>query len=516
MNDLQATQKSIRNHIFLSFILENLVFGLSLYVGIYTLKWKLPYDFAFASGIALLFILVIGAVLSQFITQPLKALWDAIIHISPNSTEITKAPDIQKLEIGRALITNLVGQLYQISNVAQHEALTTGTTATHTTVDREFIANTMPLPLFVLDGQQNIVFANAAAAQYIGISETDLIGKNVYMILDMSFPSNDTFDSWLKKVEEDSVTAFNVWERVRLNIRDNHPTLLFDLAAYYNRDNPDGNSSFIILFDHTKQYSQDDQAVSFVALSVHELRTPLTLLRGYIEVFDQELASQLDDEQKDFMIKMKAASQELAAFVDNILNVARVDNDQLQLKLSEEDWKEVLSHAIQTINLRAKVRGITIELTIADDLPKVGIDRLSIQEVINNLIDNAIKYSGTSKLIKVNSGLNKEGFIETTVQDFGVGIPTSVVSKLFTKYYRDHRNRAQIGGTGLGLYLTKAIISAHGGNVWVKSTEGKGSTFGFTVQTYENVKKDNEKRDSNDEIIRNAHGWIKNHSYYLR
>ena len=86
---------------------------------------------------------------------------------------------------------------------------------------------------------------------------------------------------------------------------------------------------------------------------------------------------------------------------------------------------------------------------------------------------------------------------------------------LFTKFYRDHRNRSQIGGTGLGLYLSKAIISAHGGNIWVRSEQGKGSTFGFTILPYAQLAAELKNSD-NKEIVRGAHGWIKNHSMYRR
>ncbi len=335
------------------------------------------------------------------------------------------------------------------------------------------------------------------------------------MVADMSFPSENTFDRWLKDVKSNSATASMSWERVRLNVLDNHPTRLFDLAAYYNKDNPERNETLIVFFDHTKQYSQEDQAVSFIALSVHELRTPLTLLRGYIEALTNEFRDSADQELQEFMLKMNATAQQLTVFVNNILNVARVDNDQLQLQLHEENWGDIVVSAINAISLRAKVRGINIETKIADNLPSVGVDRLSIYEVINNLIDNAIKYSGDSKVIKVDAHLSKEGMVETTVTDFGLGINASIMPNLFTKFYRDHRNRSQIGGTGLGLYLSKAIIDAHGGNIWVRSQLGKGSTFGFTIKPYAQLAAE-VKNSDNKEIVRGAHGWIKNHSLYRR
>jgi len=331
----------------------------------------------------------------------------------------------------------------------------------------------------------------------------------------MSFPSEKTLDSWLKKAKESAVTASQLWERVRLNVTDNQPTRLFDLAAYYNKDNPQHYETLLVLFDHTTQYSQDDQAISFVALSVHELRTPLTLLRGYIEAFDEETQGKLTPELEGFMAKMSATAQQLSAFVNNILNVARVDNDQLSLRLHEEDWSDIVESTVEMMSLRAKVRGISLTQKIADGLPTVGADRISIQEVIANLIDNAIKYSGTSKEIIISTRLNGEGLVETTVQDFGVGVPGAVLPNLFTKFYRDHHNRAQIGGTGLGLYLAKAIVTAHGGNIWVESKEGKGSTFSFTLLPYAKLAEETKNSD-NKELVRSAHGWIKNHSLYRR
>lgn len=461
-------------------------------------------------GLSLLSAVIATSIVGPLLLQPIKALWSAILHLSPQEHGVA-APDMNKLRLGRELVASLTAQVYQLASVAEKVHANTG----HPSLQTNFIATNLPLPLLVLDDTETIRFANSAAADYVGIHSEDLVGKNVYMVLDMAFPSESTFDKWLKDVKQHSATAVESWERVRLNVRDNHPTRLFDIAAYYNRANPDKWETMLVLFDHTKQYSQDEQAVSFMALSVHELRTPLTLLRGYIEAFEDELGSQLTPQMQDFMQKMSASAQQLTAFVNNILNVARVDDDQLQLALQEEQWADIVKSAVDTLGLRAKVRGMTLECTVAPDLPAVGVDRISIIEVINNLVDNAIKYSGTSKVIKIDSHLTQDGLVETTIQDFGVGIPTGIMPNLFSKFYRDHRNRAQIGGTGLGLYLSKAIVSAHGGNIWVRSKEGEGSTFGFTLVPYAKLA-DELKNSDNNEIVRGAHGWIKNHSLYRR
>jgi signal transduction histidine kinase len=512
MDQVEQFRSNVRKHILGLVLIENILliglwWGLSSFTSL---------DIAIILPISLIASLVLSIILasyaSSYTTQPLRALWQAILRLSPTDQGIA-APDIAKLRVGQALVTNLAAQVNQLANAANQAVLEDK--RRRKDPHQNFVAQNLPLPLLILDPAENITFVNDEAVKYIGISAANLIGKNVYMVLDMSFPNADTFDKWLKDAKSKHATASKTWERVRLNVRDNHPARLFDLAAFYNRTNPDRLETMLTLFDHTKQYSQDEQAVSFIALTVHELRTPLTLLRGYIEVFQDELGDKVDPELQGFMLKMRSQAEQLTAFVNNILNVARVDDDQLELKLEEGDWSEIIKKSISTLSLQAKVRGITLHCRLASNLPSVGVDRLSVQEVINNLVDNAIKYSGTSKVIDINTYLNKEGLVETTVKDYGLGISGSIMPNLFTKFYRDHRNRAQIGGTGLGLYLSKAIIAAHGGTIWVRSKEGEGSTFGFTLLPYAQMAQEM-KHSGDKEIARSAHGWIKNHSLYRR
>ena len=512
MDNLNQLREKLRSNLFIYVLICNLSSLASFWViSQYT---ALPDIVGLVTGLAIGIFAGIAITyrFSDYALTPLKAVWQTIIRLSSDSST-APAPDIENLKVGKELVASLVAQVGQLANIAEKAAIKEKETARD--LHRNFVANNLPLPLFVLDASETIVFANEAAAKYIGLKSDDMIGKNIYMVLDMSFPSEDTFDSWLKQVKVKTATASSAWERVRLNVRDNHPSLLFDLAAYYNRDNPDHHETMLMLFDHTKQYSQDEQAVSFIALSVHEIRTPLTLLRGYIEVFEEELDEYADPELHNFMQKMHAMAEQLTAFVNNILNVARVDGDQLELQLQQEDWPSTLKGAIELISLRAKVRGITLKCRIYPNIPPVGVDRLSIREVINNLIDNAIKYSGNSKVIQIETKLNQQGLVETTIQDFGLGIPSSILPNLFTKFYRDHHNRAQIGGTGLGLYLSKAIVGAHGGEIWVKSKEGEGSIFGFTLVPYDQLAE--EQKHTGDKVVtRSAHGWVKNHSLYRR
>lgn len=508
MDHFQSLAVKVRRQLFVAILAENIVV-----LGLWWLLHNylhLPV-FVGAPFVAIVALLLIGVIMnasSSYALAPLDALWKTILHLLPGNQQVIP-PKVESLKAGRELVTTLTAQIHQLVTQAEHPLMQDSGSALG-----DFLARNLPLPYTVLDEKQNVLFANDLFASYIGQTTDDIHGQNIYSLLDMSFPSNATYDKWLAETAANSATATQYWERVRLNVTSTQPTKYFDMAAYYNKGNTDHFETMLVLFDHTEEYSQDDQAVSFIALSVHELRTPLTLLRGYIEVFEDELGDNLSPELKDFMYKMNATAQQLNAFVSNILNVARVDDDQLVLHLHEDDWSKVLGAAVETMQLRASVRGIKLERKVASGLPAVAVDSVSIQEVVNNLIDNAIKYSGHSKSIVIESHLNKEGMVETSITDRGDGMSPGIVQNLFTKFYRDHKNRAQIGGTGLGLYLCKSIVTAHGGNIWVRTREGEGSTFSFTLLPYAQLSTD--QKSGEESIVRSAHGWIKNHSLYRR
>lgn len=444
---------------------------------------------------------------------PLEAFGNAIMHIAPESTGVA-APSLEHLKIGRQYITSLAYQLYQIASLQNNTLLAEHRREATQASD---ILTHLPVPLFVFNKQQIVTFSSDEALTYCGLDSAHMFGKPLFEAVDLEFPNDFTLESWVNDCQQDKVTDTAYWRQVRINLHDEASTLRqCDMAGYYNRDNPKGVEFIVTLFDRTDEYAQDDQSLGFVALAVHELRTPLTLMRGYIEVFEDELAGMLNPELTEFMHRMKASSQQLSTFVNNILNVARIEADQLTLKLTEEDWAKTIQHAGDDMKLRVSGTGKTISYDIAPDLPSAAVDRVTIYEVLCNLMDNAVKYSGNSKEIEIKSSIRKDGLIETTIQDFGVGIPTSVIPSLFEKFHRNHRNRAQISGTGLGLYLSKAIISAHGGEIWVTSKEGAGTTVGFTLKPYSALADELKSGNNKDDMVRTAHGWIKNHSLYRR
>jgi signal transduction histidine kinase len=510
MNHLKRYRKQLSNIVFLLNFLPGLV-ALAVYAG---MREYLELEFYVALGVSLLIyalvVIMSYKLIMNTLMQPIEKIWQAVWHISPGKENVA-APKLDNINIGRELITNLIMEIYNLassgSNLSNDES---GSPAPQLYANS--LLEQLPISVLVLDKEYTVKSINQTAMRYIEKTSEKIIGNNVYDVMHLSFLSEDTLENWLNDEAKQKATATKSWEHVRLHSEDQKTIKQFDLAASYSKDNSEGNEVVLAIFDRTATYSREDEATSYVALAVHELRTPLTVLRGYIEVFDDELGSQLSPEHREFMRKMSAAAQSLTAFVSNILNVARVQENQLVLSLREADWNKLLPEIIKDLELRASVRGKTLELDIAEDLPKVAIDKVSMYEVISNLIDNAIKYSGNSPKVIVHASAASDGSIETVIQDFGVGIPEGELGNLFTKFYRSHRSKSAVTGSGLGLYLVKAIVSAHGGKVWVNSKEGEGSKFGFSLQPYSAIS----EGTNQDGIERQASGWIKNHSLYRR
>jgi signal transduction histidine kinase len=167
------------------------------------------------------------------------------------------------------------------------------------------------------------------------------------------------------------------------------------------------------------------------------------------------------------------------------------------------------------MELRAQSQRRLLSVELPNDLPTIAADRSSLSEVLSNLIDNALKYSNDGGSVSVNA-VTEGNFIKVSVTDNGIGIPSSVIGNLFHKFYRSHRSRETVAGTGIGLYLCKAIVESHGGQIGVTSTEGQGSTFTFTVPIYASVKDKLQANDfTNAGLISSSEGWIKNHSKYI-
>lgn len=433
----------------------------------------------------------------------------AILYVDSNAVHIA-APDPKKLPVSQEFFAELSRNIYNMASKAY--GLNDSDKIDSSSKMSSAMIQNSPIPILAMDNTNKVVFVNPSAEKYLALDSNKILNKPVHEVLRLTFNTKETLEDWLLNSAKSVATNNKFWERVKVSLPDDKAHYC-DLAVQFNKDNPSGIESVVALFDHTDKYLNDEHGIGTISMAVHELRTPITAMRGYIEVFEDEIAPSLNTEQAGFMKALSAQAQQLGSFISNVQNFAKIEENAMTLSLKSEDWASIVSGAVKDMQLRAQVRKKQVIAEIPDNMPPVAVDKSTIYEVLINLIENAIKYTHGPEPIIVTCKILDNSFIETTIADKGIGIPDSILGNLFERFYRSHRSSASIGGMGLGLYLSKAIVTAHGGQIWVKSAEGKGSTFGFTVPTFDSVAKQNQT-DNNTTIVRNAHGWIKNHNIY--
>ncbi len=225
----------------------------------------------------------------------------------------------------------------------------------------------------------------------------------------------------------------------------------------------------------------------FISNVSHELKSPLTSIRQMTEMLDQDRVRS-EARKKEYYTSMVEQSVHLSHLIDNILDFSRMEDDRKKYRFEEHDLNDLLVRFLEGARERITETGIKIRYTHPDEVPLIQVDKDAILQVFYNLVDNAVKYSGTSKLVEVFLLVNPENLI-IRVQDHGMGIPKRDQEKIFERFYRCEEAQAQgIKGSGIGLTIVRRIVEAHHGELTLESTLGAGSTFSVYLpinQTHE-------------------------------
>jgi two-component system phosphate regulon sensor histidine kinase PhoR len=243
---------------------------------------------------------------------------------------------------------------------------------------------------------------------------------------------------------------------------------------------PDGGA-VCVLRDNTEIARVERTRRDFIANVSHELRTPLTSLLGYTETL---LDESVDAKAREFLEIMRRNAQRMSRLTEDLLTLARVESGEYPLEQAPVTTLELLRDAQISFNEIARTKGLAIEIADSPDV-KVFADRDAVHQVFANLIDNALKYASSSKKIELGAK-ERAGAVEFYVRDFGPGIPSEHLPRLFERFYRVDKARSrEAGGTGLGLAIVKHIVLNHRGQVGVDSELGHGSMFWFRLPVSE-------------------------------
>lgn len=239
--------------------------------------------------------------------------------------------------------------------------------------------------------------------------------------------------------------------------------------------------NYLIIQGFDKLAEANRLKTEFVSIASHQLRTPLTGIKWAINLMTQKGDNQLTKEQLERLKTIEESNQRMIDLVNDLLNVSRIEQRRLGLKLQEVDLGETLKEIVDEYVVVTNATNTSLSLSLEKDLPKTKADFQGIKLVIHNLIDNAIRYSKPKGKIEVKL-IRQKNFLRCEIKDWGVGIPERDKKNIFKKFFRSQNvMKHQTEGTGLGLFIAKAIINASGGNINFKSQEHEGSTFWFEL-----------------------------------
>ena len=239
-----------------------------------------------------------------------------------------------------------------------------------------------------------------------------------------------------------------------------------------------GGGVVAVMHDQTEIERVEKTRRDFIANVSHELRTPLTSIQGYAEtVLDNE---QLSESAREFVEIIRKNAMRMARLTEDLLVLARVESGERGFKMETATPQELLEESVQTFQEIADSRGI--ELAVMNTASSVvSVDRDAIHQVLGNLIDNAMKYGEDGHKVLIGACEREDG-VQFFVRDFGAGIPSDHLQRLFERFYRVDKARSrESGGTGLGLAIAKHVVRAHGGTIKAESELNHGATFYFTL-----------------------------------
>ena len=340
----------------------------------------------------------------------------------------------------------------------------------------EAVLRSMTDGVVVLDHQGRIVLSNRSAIEQLELSSIDeLVGARLSFVC-----RNPELTTLVEEVLKSP--GATVQHEVNFPGRERNRVLSASGVAIADEDNPLG--AILVLHDLTRVRQFEAMRADFVANVSHELRTPLTAIRGYAETL---LHGALQDRDKavQFVEVIQRHSERLTRLIDDLLTLSDLELGKTEIRPRPLAVAEVVGTPIEMLRQKAAERSIELRADVPEGLPEVFGDRDRLEQVLINLIDNAIKYSGPGSEVHVAAArLTGGAAIEISVRDNGVGIPEKDIPRLTERFYRVDRARSrELGGTGLGLAIVKHIVQAHGGALSVESQLGRGTTVRVTLPT---------------------------------
>jgi len=335
-------------------------------------------------------------------------------------------------------------------------------------VQQQVLFNSMLEGLLLLDRNRKIHLANRAFKHLFGV-KTELRGKTVVEALRIH-----ELDDLVQRAEREQQVLDYELRLPELSGR----WLQVNAAAITNSAG-EREGTILVFHDLTRLKQLERTREEFVANVSHELRTPLSLIKGYVETL-LEGAVRNPEVAERFLKIIERNSQRLDLLIQDLLIISALESGRVKLDIQPIGLAGVVEKVFADLGARAQNRNVALAASLNGITAQADPHR--VEQVVANLVDNAIKYGRVNGHVEISARRLPGGKVEVQVRDDGPGIPSDALPRVFERFYRVDKARSRDqGGTGLGLAIVKHIVQAHGGEVWVKSELGRGSVFFFTL-----------------------------------
>jgi len=435
-----------------------LALGIYLINSVRDQSLRTPEDLAFVVGAAMGVAVVLAILMAILITRTTIEPIDRLIQVAQRMAEG---------DLDQAIQVGSQDEFGQLASVFQNIALDLRQKMAAIENQRAEVAailGGMADGALIVDDEGRVVAMNRAAEQMLEIDEATAQGRTVTEVVRhhalvarlTDAPSADV--PLVVEVGRDRRQVQVVVTPVRVGKATRQVVLLQDVTA----------------LRHAEAIRRD-----FVANVSHELRTPLASLRALVETLED---GALEDPPaaREFLGRMHVEVDGLSHMVEELLELARIESGRVHLQFTRADVGQVVASAAERLRPQAERQGITLRIAIPEDPVEAAIDAQRLQQVVINLVHNAIKFTPPGGTVSV-AVESRNLYVAIVIADTGIGVAPEYVPRLFERFYKADRSRAS-SGTGLGLAIVKHLVQAHGGHVWATSPgEGQGTTFTVVV-----------------------------------
>ena len=331
--------------------------------------------------------------------------------------------------------------------------------------------------LLVFDKERRLSLINPQAETFLEIRANEVIGKPTKELASLS-----SFEPLIKLLGIEVRSIF----RKELSLREN---LILEVTSIPIIREEEKIGNLVILHDVTREKMIERIKTEFVSVAAHQLRTPLSAIKWTLKMLLDGDVGELTPEQKDFLEKSYKSNERMIMLINDLLNVTRIEEGRYLYNPVLVEFEPIVESLLNSYEGEIKRKNLELKFQRPKEkLPQVMLDTEKIKLALQNLIENAIKYTLPGGKISITLKRVKDS-IEFSIKDTGVGIPKDQQHRVFTKFFRAaNAMKLETEGSGLGLFITKNIIEAHGGKIWFESEEGKGTTFYFTLPIVQKIR----------------------------